>query len=38
MTIHAPLTILTPDTVRRFVEKAMPMRVIGLQEGRKRSV
>ena len=35
---HASLTIFTPETVRRFVENAMPIRVIGLPEGRKRSV
>ena len=36
--VYASRTILTPETVRRFVEKAMPMRVIGLPEGRKRSM
>ena len=35
---QAFLTILTPETVRRLVEKAMPIKVIGLPEGRKRSV
>ena len=35
---QAFFTILTPETVRRFVENAMPIRVIGLPEGRKRSV
>ena len=35
---QAFLTILTPETVRRLVENAMPIKVIGLPEGRKRSV
>ena len=35
---YASFTILTPETVRRFVENAMPIRVIGLPEARKRSV
>ena len=35
---YALRTILTPETVRLFVENAMPMRVIGLPEERNRSV
>ena len=35
---HASLTIFTPETVRCFVENAMPIRVMGLPEARKRSV
>ena len=35
---YAPRTILTPEMLRLFVENAMPMSVIGLPDGRKRSV
>ena len=35
---QAFFTILTPETVRRLVENAMPIKVMGLPEGRKRSV